>query len=257
MNYLDAIILGIIQGLTEFLPVSSSGHLVLAEHFLNVKSPGVTFEVLIHFGTLLSVLIFFRKRIYTLVQAIYTRTMVAERRIVLFLIIGTIPAGLAGILFKDWFESTFSNPIQTSIELIITGIILLIPRFVRLGEKHVSHWTAIVMGIGQAISILPGISRSGTTIVSGMLAGVKPSEAAEFSFLLSIPAIGGAILLEVRQMFNIPGALLLPYSFATIVSFVFGLLSVYVVLATVKRGKFDYFAYYCFAIGAVGLYHFL
>lgn len=257
MNYLDAIILGIVQGLTEFLPVSSSGHLVLAEHFLNVKSPGVTFEVIIHLGTLVSVLIFFRKRLLILARALYTTSMVAERRIVLFLIIGTIPAGLAGILLKDWFEKTFSNPIETSIELIITGLILLIPRFVRIGEKRISMSTAIIMGIGQAIAILPGISRSGTTIVTGMLAGVKPSEAAEFSFLLSIPAIGGAILLEGRQLLEIPRALLSPYAIATVVSFAFGLLSVYVVLAAVKRGKFDYFAYYCFAIGGLGLYHFL
>lgn len=257
MNYLDAIVLGIIQGLTEFLPVSSSGHLVLAEHLLNVKMPGVTFEVLIHLGTLVSVLIYFRARLYRLVQALFVRDMVGERRILLFLLIGTVPAGVAGILLRDLFETTFSNPVETSIELIITGLILLIPRFFRAGNKRMSLGSAIVMGIGQAIAILPGISRSGTTIVSGMLAGVKPSEAAEFSFLLSIPAIGGAILLEAKHLLEIPTVLIIPYSVATLVSFLFGLLSVYVVLTSVKRGKFDYFAYYCFAIGAFGLYYFL
>jgi len=257
MNYLDAIVLGIIQGLTEFLPVSSSGHLVLAEQLLNVKMPGVTFEVIIHLGTLVSVLIYFRTRLWRLVKALFDREMVGERRMVLYLVIGTVPAGLAGILLKDLFEKTFSNPVETSIELIITGLILLIPRFFRVGSKGVSLGSTIIMGIGQAIAILPGISRSGTTIVSGMLAGVKPSEAAEFSFLLSIPAIGGAVLLEGKHLLEIQSALLLPYTVATIVSFLFGLLSVYVVLASVKRGKFDYFAYYCFAIGAIGLYHFL
>lgn len=257
MSLFDAIVLGIIQGLTEFLPVSSSGHLVLAEHLLNVKVPGVTFEVLIHLGTLVSVLIYFRTRIYRLVKALFVRAMVSERRIIFFLIIGTIPAGLAGILLKDWFEKTFSNPIETSVELIITGLILLIPRLFKPGNRSMNWGTSIIMGIGQAISILPGISRSGTTIVSGMLAGVKPSEAAEFSFLLSIPAIGGAILMEAKQLLDIPSALAVPYTVSTIASFLFGLLSVYVVLASVKKGKFDYFAYYCFAIGAVGLYYFL
>ena len=257
MNYLDAIVLGIIQGLTEFLPVSSSGHLVLAEHLLNVKIPGVTFEIIIHLGTLVSVLIYFRARLYRLVQALFDREMVGERRILLFLVVGTVPAGLAGVLLKDFFEKTFSNPVETSVELIITGLILLIPRFFRTGNKGVSLGTSLIMGVGQAIAILPGISRSGTTIVSGMLAGVRPSEAAEFSFLLSIPAIGGAILLEGKHLLEIQSALLMPYLVATIVSFLFGLLSVYVVLTSVKRGKFDYFAYYCFAIGALGLYHFL
>jgi len=256
MNYLDAIVLGIIQGLTEFLPVSSSGHLVLAEHLLNVKMPGVTFEVLIHLGTLVSVLIYFRARLYRLVQALFVRDMVGERQILLFLLIGTVPAGVAGILLRDLFETTFSNPVETSVELIITGLILLIPRFFRAGNKGMSIGSAIVMGIGQAIAILPGISRSGTTIVSGMLAGVKPSEAAEFSFLLSIPAIGGAILLEAKHLLDMPTVLIMPYSVATLISFLFGLLSVYVVLTSVKRGKFDYFAYYCFAIGAFGLYYF-
>jgi undecaprenyl-diphosphatase len=257
MSFFDAIVLGIIQGLTEFLPVSSSGHLVLAEHFLNVKMPGVTFEVLIHLGTLVSVLIYFRARLMRLVKALFVREMVYERKIILLLIIGTIPAGLAGILLKDWFEKTFSNPIETSIELIITGVILLIPKMFKTGNKGMSFGTSLIMGVGQAIAILPGISRSGTTIVSGMLAGVKPSEAAEFSFLLSIPAIGGAILLEAHHLLDIPSALVAPYALSTFVSFLFGLLSVYVVLTSVKKGKFDYFAYYCFAIGAVGLYHFL
>ncbi|PWB76399.1 hypothetical protein C3F09_00060 [candidate division GN15 bacterium] len=257
MNYIDAIILGIIQGLTEFLPVSSSGHLVLAEELLKVKMPGVTFEVLIHIGTLVSVLIYFRARIWRLVQALFNREMIGERRMLLFLVIGTIPAGFFGLLFKDLLEKTFSNPVETSVELIITGLILLVPKLFRAGNKGLSLGSTIIMGFGQAVAILPGISRSGTTIVSGMLAGVKPSEAAEFSFLLSIPAIGGASLLEAKHLLELQSALVLPYMVATLVSFLFGLLSVYVVLATVKRGKFDYFAYYCFAIGAFGLYHFL
>jgi undecaprenyl-diphosphatase len=257
MTNIDAIILGIIQGLTEFLPVSSSGHLVLAESLFGVKMPGVTFEVLIHIATLLSVLIYFHKKIFRLVQSLFVKAMVNERKIILFLIIGTIPAGLAGILLKDFFEKTFSNPTEASIELIINGGILLIPYFLTVKIKGLSLFSVIMIGIGQAIAILPGISRSGSTIVAGIMCGVKPEDAAEFSFLLSIPAIGGAAVLKMKDMFSTPATLSGPYLVAFLTSFLFGLLSVYVVLETVKKGKLKYFAYYCFAIGAVGLYHFL
>lgn len=256
MSFIDALILGIIQGLTEFLPVSSSGHLVIAEAVLKVKQPGITLELLVHLGTLLSVIIYFRTQIFTLIKALFVREMTKERRIILLLIIGTIPAGLAGVLLKDFFESTFSNPLETSIELIITGGILFLPRLVKPGTAGMTIPTVIWMGIGQAISILPGISRSGSTIVAGLLAGVKPAEAAEFSFLLSIPAIAGAIVLGIPDMANIASDLVMPYLAATIASFVCGLVAVYWVLNAVKKGKFEYFAYYCFAIGLFGLYLF-
>jgi undecaprenyl-diphosphatase len=256
MSFLDAIILGMIQGLTEFLPVSSSGHLVIAEAVLKVKQPGISLELLVHLGTLLSVTIYFRKQLFLLCKSLFVREMAKERRIILLLIIGTIPAGLAGVLLKDFFEQTFSNPLETSVELIITGGILFLPRLVRPGTAGLTMPTVIWMGIGQAIAILPGISRSGSTIVTGLLAGVKPSEAAEFSFLLSIPAIAGAIVLGIPEMADIPSALVMPYFAATVTSFLFGLVAVYWVLNAVKKGKFEYFAYYCFAIGLFGLYLF-
>jgi undecaprenyl-diphosphatase len=257
MSIFDAIVLGIIQGLAEFLPVSSSGHLVLSEHLLGVKAPGVSFEVLIHIGTLASVLIYFRARLYTLVRSLFVRDMVAERKIVWYLILGTIPAGFAGVLLKEWFEKAFSNPTETSVALLVTGVILLLPKLRKRNDRDLSVGSVLTMGIGQAVAILPGISRSGTTIVSGMLAGVKPAEAAEFSFLLSIPAIAGAAVLKYKDLLSLPSTLVAPYTVAALVAFVFGLLAMYVVLTTVKRGKFSYFAYYCFAIGALGLYHFL
>ncbi len=256
MSFIDALILGIVQGMTEFLPVSSSGHLVIAEAVLKVKQPGITLELLVHLGTLLSVIIYFRNQIYTLIKSLFVKEMAKERWIILLLIIGTIPAGLAGVMLKDYFESTFSNPLQTSVELIITGGILFLPRLVKAGTAGLTIPTVIWMGIGQAISILPGISRSGSTIVAGLLAGVKPAEAAEFSFLLSIPAIAGAIILGIPEMADVASELVMPYLLATVVSFVCGLISVYWVLSSVKKGKFEYFAYYCFAIGLFGLYLF-
>jgi len=256
MSYFDAIVLGIVQGLTEFLPVSSSGHLVLAQELLGVNPPGISFELVLHLGTLIAVFVYFRAVIGRLVQAAVGRGSSDDRRMILWLVIGTIPAGVLGILLKDFFEQAFASPVSTSWELIITGGILLATRFVRHGNRSVSLWPAVIMGCGQAIAIMPGISRSGTTIAAGLFAGVKPAEVAEFSFLLSIPAVAGAILLDADEILHVSNGLAGPYLAGTLVSFGLGLLSVYVVLTTVKRGKFDYFAYYCFAAGALGLYLF-
>lgn len=257
MTYFEAAILGIIQGLTEFLPVSSSGHLVLAEHLLEVKQPGISFEIIVHIGTLLSVVIYFHKRLWELVRSLWTRTMTAERKLVGLLVLGTIPAVLAGLLLKDFFEKTFGNPVETSIELIITGFILFIPGRLSPGTRSVDWFRSLLMGIGQAIAILPGISRSGTTIVAGLAAGVKPEVAAEFSFLLSIPAIAGAAVLNLAEAPPVPSELLGPFTCAVLLSFIFGLAAVYTVMATVRRGKLAWFGFYCIAAGLFGLYHFL
>ncbi|MBD3403294.1 undecaprenyl-diphosphate phosphatase [candidate division GN15 bacterium] len=257
MTFLDAIILGILQGLTEFLPVSSSGHLVLAQALLEVEEPGVSFEVLMHLGTLLSVLVYFRSRIYDLIRSIFVSAMTEERRIVLFLIIGTVPAGLAGVLLKDFFERAFGDPAMTSVMLFVTGALLLLTRFIRKADQPIKLGNAILMGIGQAMAIMPGISRSGATIATGMIAGVNPAKAAEFSFLLAIPAIAGATVLQADQLMAMNTANLAIYFTGALMSFLTGLGAVYGVLATIRRGKFDYFAYYCFAAGALGLYLFL
>jgi undecaprenyl-diphosphatase len=257
VSYIDAIVLGIVQGLTEFLPVSSSGHLVLAQKLLGVKQAGVTFEVLVHLGSLVAVLIYFRAKIWLLIKSLFVSEHYAYRKVVLFLIVGTIPAVIVGFSLRDFFEQSFSSPVLASSMLIVTGAILLSTRFVRKSSRNVNLAAAIIMGIGQAISILPGISRSGTTIASGMLWGVDPSEAAEFSFLLSIPAIAGAVVLNSKKLLALDPHLAGQYLVGTLSAFIFALLAVYTVLAVVRRGKFEYFAYYCFAAGLLGLYLFL
>jgi len=257
MTYFDAVLLGILQGLTEFLPVSSSGHLVLAQAILGVKQPGVSFEVLAHLGTLLAVFIYFRQQVALLIKSVFYRNMKKERAIIGYLIIGTIPAGLAGVLFKDFFEQAFSNPMMTSVMLFVTGFILLSTRFYKRESKRIGVLSAIFMGIGQVAAILPGISRSGTTIAAGMASGVKPSRAAEFSFLLAIPAILGAMVLKRENLLNIDSNLIGQYLVGMVFSFLLALVAVHMVLAVVKRGKLDYFAYYCFAAAGVGLYLFL
>lgn len=257
MSYLDAVILGLIQGLTEFLPVSSSGHLVLAQELLGVNLPGVSFEVLTHLGTLLAVLLFFRERIIDLIRSLFVKSMLEERRIIVLLIIGTIPAVIVGLLLKDSIEEAFTSPVLASSMLIATGAILLATRFVPKKQGEVSTAKSIIIGIGQALAILPGISRSGTTIATGMFLGVDPGKAAEFSFLLAIPAIGGATVLELNELAHTSGALLGRYAVGALAAFISGLLAVYLVMAAVRRGRFEYFGYYCLAAGLVGLYLFV
>lgn len=257
MSYFDAILLGIIQGLTEFLPVSSSGHLVIAQALLDVNQPGLVFEILAHLGTLLAVLVYFRKRIRDLVKALFGKGTKENRGLILWLIVGTIPAGLVGVLLEDFFDEAFSSPALTAGMLIVTGAILLATRFVPKGNRRVGWRNALVMGIGQAMAIMPGISRSGSTIAFGLFSRVDPSIAAEFSFLLAIPAIGGAAVLKSRDLAHLDIGLIGPYLIGSLMAFLFGLLAVYLVLSMIRRGKFEYFAYYCFAAGLLGLYLFL
>jgi len=257
VSYLDAIILGVLQGLTEFLPISSSGHLVLAQAVLKVKQAGVSFEVLVHLGSLLAVVVYFRAAILRLFQSLWRADLTVERKLVIYIIIGTIPAVVAGLLLKDFFESAFSNPVMTSVMLLVTGVILVATRFVKPGAKQVSLPSAIIMGIGQALAILPGISRSGTTISAGMFTGTQPSRAAEFSFLLAIPAILGAVVLKLGDLASIDSSLVMQYSVGVVTTFVASLFAVYAVLKVIKKGKFVYFGYYCFAAGGAGLYLFL
>ncbi len=256
MTILDGLILGTIQGLTEFLPVSSSAHLVFAEVLLNVKQPGVQFEVLVHAGTLLAVLVYFRKKLWALTTGLVGERSQESRRYVAGIIVATIPAAVAGVLLKDLFEAQFGDPFATSWQLVLSGVILLPIQFVKHGEKRITFFKALIIGIGQAVAIIPGISRSGSTIAPGVLMGVKPSEAAEFSFILSIPVIFGAIVLEIPKITAIASDLVLPYTLATICSFLFGLLAVYLVLDAIKRAKLIYFAIYCFAAGLFGMYLF-
>lgn len=257
MTYFDAAILGILQGLTEFLPVSSSGHLVLARALLKVEPGGITFEVMVHFGTLMAVVVYFRAQILLLIQSLFDKEMKQERAVLAYLVIGTIPAGVVGLTLKEFFETAFSSQGVTSAMLLVTGLILLATRFVRKGNSRVGLLSAIVMGIGQAMAIMPGISRSGSTIAAGMFAGVGPSKAAEFSFLLAIPAILGATVLEFDSLIRLDSHLLGRYLLGAGLAFLVGLFAVYAVMATVRRGKLEYFAYYCFAAGAVGLYLFV
>jgi undecaprenyl-diphosphatase len=244
------IILGLIQGLTEFLPVSSSGHLVIVPAMLGWSEPPLGLTVMLHMGTLVALLIYFRLEIIGLVLGVLGQgpDPAAARRIVRFLIIGTIPAVIAGLAFGGFFEHAFERPYESSIELVITALILIATE--KFGERAVRHplddKRAGVIGVAQAVAILPGISRSGSTIGAGLLAGLTREEATRFSFLLSIPAIAGAGVLDVAKgKLTVTGASVT----GTLVAGVVGYGSIHYLLRFVRTHSLTVFAWYLIAIG--------
>jgi len=271
MSILQAMLLGLVQGLTEFLPVSSSGHLVLGEALLGVKSQGILFEVVVHLATAGAVLLAYRRRVGLIVKAFLSLVKKpsvpldpAERsenlRLGWFVILGTIPAGVIGVAFKDAFEAAFSAPRTVSWLLILTGAILMLSRFAPKAVRPLSLVSALVVGLAQAVAILPGVSRSGSTITAGLLLGLGPGRSAEFSFLLALPAILGAGVIEGAGVFSHPYALegvsRLALFCGAFSAFVSGFAAIYFLLKILSRGRFDRFAWYVWLVGAAGLLHF-
>ena len=270
MEIWKAIIVGLVQGLAEFLPVSSSGHIVLTQYLLGIREvggnhvPDLSFEIILHLGTLVSVLLFFRKSLWKLVQSLYTKDMADERKKIGFLALATVPAVIAALLFDDFFKAVPNNPVLVSGLLIVTGLILFIPRLVKSGAGEVGFKSSLIMGIGQAFAILPGVSRSGSTIAAGLVSGVKAEKAAEFSFLMSIPAIAGGFVLTMKDKIEQTGSTSAAfeacfnnaYLAGAGAAAVVGLLAIYLVMGAVKRGKLEYFSYYCFAAGISGIIYF-
>lgn len=270
MEIWKAIIVGVVQGLAEFLPISSSGHIVLTQYLLGMRvvgaehQPDLAFEIILHLGTLVSVLLFFRKSLWRLVLSLYTKDMVEERKMIILLAVATVPAVIAALLFKDFFDSVPGNPFMVSSFLILTGLILFVPRLLKGASNAVGWKSAVIMGIGQAFAILPGVSRSGSTIAAGLVSGVKAEKAAEFSFLMSIPAIAGGFVLTMKDKMEQTGsfsdalsACFNPaYLAGAAAAAVVGLFAIYMVMGVVKRGKLEYFSYYCFVAAAAGMVYF-
>lgn len=243
------IILGIVQGLTEFLPISSSGHLVLVPGMLGWEEPALGLTVMLHLGTLVALLIYFRNDILGLVAGVLGRgpDPTASRRMARFLIVGTIPAVIAGVALGGFFEDAFERPYESSIELVFTGLILLATE--RLGERAVRHELddkrAFGIGGAQALAILPGLSRSGSTIGAGLLAGLTREEATRFSFLLSIPAIAGAAVLDAAEgELVVNGASIA----GTMAAGIVGFLSIHYLLRFVRTHPLTVFCWYIFLV---------
>jgi len=259
MTVMQGIMLGILQGLTEFLPVSSSGHLALAEHFFRIESPGVAFEVYVHFGTAMAVVLFFRGRIASILVSLARWVLrlqhdVDEVRMALHLAIGTVPAAAIGYFLAPKVEAAFESPVLVSVLLIVTGFILWFSGKLFPGTKPRTNWLdAVAIGAAQALAILPGISRSGATVTAGLAVGLERKAAAEFAFLLSVPVILGAAAVSVGDALD-AGAVSGPaLALGTLTAFLSAIPAIYVLLRAVTAGKLANFAYYCWAVGALSL----
>lgn len=242
MNNFWALFLGIIQGLTEFLPVSSSGHLAIAQSIIpNFKQPGVLFDVSLHLATTFAVVIYFRKKLKTI--------LFSDRKYIGFLIVGSIPAALIGILFSDLLETMFLNVAAVAWQLLLTGVICILIDKLREKKDDLSVKNSFLIGCAQALAIIPGISRSASTIFTGSFLGIEKKYAAEYSFLLSIPAILGANLLQFKKYGLNIEVETLNYVVGFIAAFVIGYLSINVVFNTLHKQQFKYFGIYCIILG--------
>ncbi len=264
MSWREALLLGILQGLTEFLPISSSGHLVLLENFLKVNPPGITLEICLHLGTLFAIIAIFRREIGEILKSLSRLFKTGKRkrkedpylRLLGFLLLGTIPIALIGGLFREGIRRLFECPRVVSLMLIITGVILWSTRRLKIGRREIHRLNirdALAIGLAQAMGLVPGISRSGVTISCGLFRGLSRDLAYRFSFLLAIPAIIGAIGLEFRSPAIIPKENIYPLVSGTIAAFLSGLLALKVLLPIIKKGRLFFFAYYLWFIGLVSL----
>ena len=265
MDLIKAIVLGILQGLSEFLPISSSGHLVLAENLLHFHQGGLAFEVFVHFGTLLAVVWVFRQDIARMILALPAILRLRNpdlspetREYALldwYIIIGSIPAAVIGLLFEDTIEALFDSSLLVLIMLFVTGLIMWSSRYTRETRPNMNGWHALIIGFAQAFAIIPGISRSGSTIVSGLWMGLPRDRVARFSFILSTPVIFGATLLKLKDLLETPppSSEMLNLVMATVAAAVSGYFAILWLLDVIRKQKLEWFGVYCFAVSIIGL----
>ncbi|PWB85521.1 undecaprenyl-diphosphate phosphatase [Methanobrevibacter thaueri] len=267
MDIIQGIIIGIVQGLTEFLPVSSSAHLVFIQNILGVES-SLAFDTFLHLGTLIAVLWFFRYDIYKMLkswwlslgdilQGRFTEGFGEDpyKRLAWYVIIATIPVGIVGVLFEDSVDALFAGALYVpAFFLFVTGTILYLSQRMTSGNINYDNITkkeALFMGLGQACAILPGLSRSGTTIAAGLTIGLDKEFAAKFSFILSIPAIFGAFVLQLKDIGSAMDANFLPVFLGFIAAIISGYLAIKWMLDLIQNKSLDIFSYYCWAVGII------
>lgn len=252
MSIIQSIILGVVQGITEFLPISSSGHLVVFQKIFGLKEAPVFFDALLHAGTLLAIVLYFKKEIVNIIKNFWEK---GTQRLVLNILIGTVPVVVVGFLIKDKVGEMFNSLLLTGISFLITALLLWLTYFFKKQTKSINDLTwvdSLFIGVFQAISIIPAISRSGATIAAGIYRKIDRESAFKFSFLLAIPALLGAFILQLFQ----GGVNVLESSFASyiigfLVAIIIGLVSLKILEKILVRGKFSYFAVYCFVLGVV------
>ncbi len=250
------IILGVIQGLTEFLPVSSSGHLVLVQSlYPGFSQPGALFDAILHLGTLLAVIVAFWKDIWKLLKVFFTWDKNDPYfKLIWLILVGIIPAGIVGLLFQHAVEALFNSTISLVPGWLFTGIILILSDRFRRDKKDIGGITyldAVVIGTFQALALIPGVSRSGSTIASGIFMGLRGNVAATFSFLMSVPTVGGAGLLELRHVSSVSGHELFYYLIAGFVAFIVGIFSIKILLKVIEARSLKWFGIYCLILSLI------
>lgn len=264
MELIKAIILGVIQGLTEFLPVSSSGHLVIGSELLNFQEQGIVFDVFLHMGTLVSVIIVFRQELLAMVRAPFAiaRGSRDEQHLYYFrwdvyVVLATLPAVIVGLFFKDSVEQLFSSTMVAYVMLLVTGTLMITARHLPQRDKPLTWSRSIVVGCAQACAILPGLSRSGSTIFAGMAMGVAREKIARFSFIMSLPAILGAAVLQSGELVQHPPTsdALLNLGAGTVMSAIAGYFAIKLLLDVVRKNRLQWFGYYCLLLSFAGIFH--
>jgi len=254
MDWIEALILGILQGLTEFLPVSSSGHIEIGKVLLGIEAQeSLTFTVVVHGATVLSTLVVFRKDILRLITGLLSMSWNEETQYIAKIALSMLPVGIIGLFFKDYIESFFNgNLILVGSMLILTAILLAFTHFAKPTQKKLSFTNAFIIGVAQAIAVLPGISRAGSTIATALLLGVKKDEAARFSFLMVlVPIIGANVKDLLSGDLATTSVETLPLVIGFVAAFLTGLAACIWMINIVKRGKLIYFAAYCLLVGVL------
>jgi undecaprenyl-diphosphatase len=257
MSWIEAILLGLVQGLTEFLPVSSSGHLTIGKELLGIETTNLQFEVVVHAATVTSTLVVFRKEIFELLKGLFKFRINPETEYLLKIALSMIPVFVVGVFFKDEVEAIFgSGLLVVGISLLVTAFLLMLTSVLKPVEKKLTYSKAFLIGVAQSLAVLPGLSRSGSTISTGMLLGVKKDEIAKFSFLMVlVPVLGEAFLELISGEFTSASAEISPLSLflGFISAFISGLFACKVMIALVKRAKLTPFAIYCAVVGVICL----
>ncbi|MBC9797474.1 undecaprenyl-diphosphate phosphatase [Sinomicrobium weinanense] len=263
MDIIDTIILGIIQGLTEFLPVSSSGHLELGKAILgdnSIPEESLLFTIILHFATALSTIVVFRKEVMEILKGLFQFRWNDETRFSLKIIVSMIPAVFVGLFFEEQLEQLFGENIQlVGFMLLITALLLFLADRAKDTSKNVTYNNAFIIGVSQAIAMLPGISRSGSTISTSVLLGIDKNRAARFSFLMVVPLIFGSIAKEaISGKISYDSQQFTPLAIGFVAAFISGLLACTWMIKLVRNSKLTYFAVYCLIVGAVAIvYSFL
>ena len=260
MDWLQALILGVIQGLTEYLPVSSSGHLEIGNAILGVElEENLTFDVMLHVATVLSTLVILWSEIDWITRGLFKFQMNAETKYALNIVVSMIPVGIVGVLFKDRIEELFTgNLLLVGCCLMLTAVLLIFTYFAKPRQKeHISWLDALIIGIAQAIAVLPGVSRSGSTIATGILLGNKKEKLAQFSFLMVIPPILGQALLSALKFVKgeeaFGGVDTIPMIVGFLAAFISGCIACKWMINIVKKGKLVYFGIYCAIVGSIAI----